>query len=287
MEFQNMPTETTCFPTRSWWSGLGLVGMLSFENYRPEDVLVYLNATIDNTWFVSILPLMFTVEPTRGGLKTFEVEVHLPPNTIGPVENMLTITAVAKVNSRTLAEATVNVRIYLITDVDEIVDGMPALVTVLEDDRVFSGTMRLYNLLDEPTEFHICAMGTWAERIPDLDFQGDMMLNSQERRTMTMSGHVDGELEPGVYRVELAIWTPGPDGGRVYVLNDTVDMEVIDLDEAYYGSFYMAILPYLVPIVGTLVVVLVLLRMRRRRRLEDLEEVPTGDTWPSPANQNP
>jgi len=287
MEFQNLPTDYSCFPTRSWWSGLGIVGMLSFENYRPEDVMVYLNATIDNTWFVSVYPLMFTVEPTRGSLKTFEVEVLLPPNTIGPLESTLVITAEARVPSRTLAYARVDVVIHVVIEVDEVVDGMPSLVTVLEDDRVFSGTFRLYNLMDEPMEYHVCAMGEWADRIPDLDFMGDAMLNPQERRTVTMMGHVDGELDRGVYVVELAIWTPGPDGGRVYVLSETVDMEVVEFDEAYYGPFYIVAMPYIVTIAGAAVAAFIILRARRRTRMEDLEEAPSVDNWPPLSHQNP
>jgi hypothetical protein len=274
MEFQNVPVDTLIYPTRNWQSMVTVPGTVSIENYRPEDVIIYLNATIDNGWFVSINPLMLHVSTTRLSMKHFKVFLHIPANTIGPSESVLQISAVAKIPSRTLTEVNISVNLHFLTNVDQILDSMASIVMVLDTDRVFTDTVRLNNLLDEPQEFHISALGEWADRIPDLDFSSiGITLNPMEQRNTNYLGHVEGELENGVYEVELALWTPDGEGGRTYILNRTVDMEVFTLTDDFFLSYVRLFLP--ITVITSIVavgVVVIYLRMRRQRRLAILNE---------------
>jgi hypothetical protein len=241
MEFQNMPSDTMIYPTCHWWNKVSMPGILTIENYRPEDVYIYLNVSIDNGWFVTINPLMYVVGTSRYDTRTFRVYLHVPPNTVGPGVSVLTIGALAKIPTRTLAEINASIDVHFLSNVDEMVDGTSSILFVDDTDRLVTDRMRLCNLLDRPQEFHICAMGEWEERIPDLDFHsGGVLLQPQEMRVTVFRGYLVEDVEPGVYQVDMAIWTPDGEGGRLYVLNWSVEMEVFTMQEDIITSIIVS-----------------------------------------------
>ena len=272
MEFQTLPTDTLVYPTRGWWNKITLPGILSIENYRPETVYIYLNATVDNGWFIVIDPLMYVVDPTRLDMRTFRVYLHVPPNTFGPGDSVLTIGAIAKVPTRTLSEINISIDVHFLSNVDEMLEALSPLILVTDAERLFTDSVRVCNLLDRPQEFHICALGAWGDRFPDLDFHsGGITLRPQELRNTVFRGHLEGDIEPGVYQVDLALWTPDGDGGRIYILNRTVDMEVFTWEDDFITSILMSGMTMLVITcaMATAVVALVL-KVRDRRRLARL-----------------
>jgi hypothetical protein len=274
MEFQNVPSDTMAYPTQGWWNKVYVPGMLVVQNYRPEEVFVYLNATIDNTWYVEVRPLMLRFDTTRLDMKSFQVILHIPPNTYGPEDSALVIQAEARSAARTLASAVIEVQVHILTNVDEVLDGMSSIILVLDQDRVFSDMVQLYNVMDVPMEYHISATGVWEDRLSDLDFHSHTLLNPQERRDVQIYGHVSGDVEPGVYQVDLALWTPDPSGNRTIILNRTVDMEFYTLEEDMIFTLLRAGVPIVIAIVTVCVVSLYIVLRRRRRGLGPV-------AWPS------
>lgn len=272
MEFQNVPTTMMFYPTRGWSANVAIPGVIMVENYRPDEVMVLFNASIDCDWFTSIEPVMMRFDTTRYDMRNFKVYLHIPPNTFGPSEATVTIRATATTGIRDLGEIQAEVVITLLNDVDQVIEGLSTFFIVHDEDRVFSGRVRLYNMLDVPQEFHISAMGDWESRLPDLDLQGTVVLNPQEQRDATLIGHLRDGLKPGEYRVDLALWTPNDDGGRIYILNKTVDMELISIKEDAVSTILRAGVPLVIlmsAVTGT--AVYLVLRRRHRRRLDDLQ----------------
>jgi hypothetical protein len=122
------------------------------------------------------------------------------------------------------------------------------------------------------------ALGEWAERIPDLDISGGgIILNPMEQRATTYLGHIEGDLEPGVYPVELALWTPDEVGGRTYILNRTVDLEIFSLDDGTVLTIVRVYLPiFIIVAVVAAGVAVVFLKLRGRRRLAQVKEEYAG-----------
>jgi hypothetical protein len=274
MEFVAFPERLEIYPTYSEVRPLMLQGLLSLENLHPEDVLVYMNASIDNGWPISLTPQQFVAPVTRSTIIEFDVYLHVPPYTFGPSDSLLAIVAEARNPSRTIATERAEVLVHIINNVHEVIDGFPDLISVYDEMRVFSGSMRLYNVLDEPQELHLCALGEWAERIHDLDFGSGVVLNGQERRRVAFSGILSDDVELGSYTVDLALWTPDGAGGRTIVLNFTVDMEVYTTRETVVDK-YFEYFHYTIPITIGLLVACVLLTVRwwRRRSRGETENV--------------
>lgn len=271
MEFQAVPGDFFMYPTRNWWASIKVQGWVAAENYRPEDAMVYLDASLDHSWFVMVDPPMFTVPTSRLSMESFVVTIQVPPHTFGPDGLTLTITAEAKTTSRTLMEVTSTVNLHFVSDVEEMIDGMGTVVTVFEPDMAFAGRLRLNNMLDRPQEFHLCAMGEWADRIPDLDLLGDgVQLAANEQRETSYLGHLEGDVELGIYRVELALWTPDGEGGRTFILNRTVEMEVVNTDTfnvSFLEEWLLVIVIVALTAVGVTVLTLRMYRRRQRARL--------------------
>ncbi len=278
IEFMSVPQSMDIYPTYSDYRPIELQGLLSIENLHPEDVRLYLNASIDNTWPVSISPQHYVVPMTRTTILSFEVLMHIPPYTYGPIDSQLTIVAEARNPTRTIATEQAEVNVHIIKNVDQVLDGFSQVILVFDDLRVFSGSARLYNVLDEPQELHLCALGKWADLIPDLDFGDGVMLNGQERRKVGFSGIVDESVDVGVYSVDLAVWTPNDAGGRTIVLNFTVEMEVFTTKETVVDKifeYYYYTFPALIG--ATVASVFLLLRWwRRRPGDEPSQAVPEG-----------
>jgi len=274
MEFQNLPSDMMRYPTKGWTGTTNVHGFVASENYRPEDVLIYLNASIDNNWFVSVYPMMFTAPTSHMAMEPFKVQVQVPPHTFGPDVSVLYITAIAKIQTRTLMEISTSVNLHFLSNVDEMLEGMASIVMVLDSDRTFSDRLTLSNLFDERQEFHLCALGEWADRIPDLDFHGGgVTLASMEQRNTVYMGHLQGDVEIGVFQVELALWTPDGEGGRTFILNRTVQMEVLNIDSlnvSFLEEFFLVII--IIAITAVAVAFLMLRWLKRRREAQLLEQ---------------
>lgn len=256
--------DMTAYPTGNWLSTLTITGTLVVENYRPDDVSVSLNGTSNCGWVVTVDPPMFRFGPTRQEMRIFSADVYIPPNSFGPAISILDLTAVAKFPSKDVMDSE-EVHIRIIDDVDAVMEGLSTFIQVNKEDRVFNGRVRLYNLMDVPQDFHICAIGDWSDRIPDLDFQGHTLLSPNERKEIAFLGHVSDDLEPGEYKLELALWTPGPDGEPTYILSRTVEMEIVALWEGDPLMLIKVGLSLLV-ITVTVTIVATVVFIRRRRR---------------------
>ncbi len=278
MEYISVPENMDIYPTYSDYRPIELQGLLSIENLHPEDVRLYLNASIDNTWPVSISPQHYIVPMTRTTILSFEVLMHIPPYTYGPIDSQLTIVAEARNPTRTIATERADVNVHIIKNVDRVLDGFSQVILVFDDLRVFSGSARLYNVMDEPQELHLCVLGEWADRIHDLDFGDGVLLNGQERRKVGFSGIVDESVEVGVYQVDLGVWTPNDAGGRSVVLNFTVEMEVFTMKETVLDKifeYYYWTFPAFIG--ATVAAVLLFVRWRRGRlRAEPSRAVQDG-----------
>lgn len=263
MEFQNLPTKVCYYPTRGWSTNAKVPGTLMVENYRPDDVMVYLNVTIQCEFFSFVDPNMLIFGPTRMTMSPFNININIPPNTFGPYESTLSITAVANTGIRDIAEMHQEITVTILGGVDQMVEGLSTFFVVHDDDRLFTGPLRISNMMDVPQEYHISAMGEWADKIPDLDFDSPVIVDPQEQRDTRFAGHLVKSVEEGEYRVDLAIWTPGEDGGRIIILNRTVDMEVMSLSEDLIFAIIRAGIPLLI-ISCTLLGTAVFLVARRR-----------------------
>ena len=238
MEFLMLPTDLSFYPTYTDYRPMHIVGMLSYENLHPEDVRIYMNASIDNSWYVSISPYLHTVSMTRTDIVEFDVYLQIPPHTYGPRDSVLTITAEAKNPTRTLTTESVELRVHILKEIDEVIDGFSGHVMVFDELRVFSGSARLYNPMDTTQEFHLGAAGEWEERIHDLDFGDGVLLNALERRRVGFSGIVDEDVGVGVHTVDLVVWIPDGSGGRSVILNLTVEMEVFTTRDTWVDNFF-------------------------------------------------
>ena len=242
------PEEIDIFPTYEGSRNLFILGRLTVDKYRPGNIIVNINTTLDIDWFFT--PDHHTIPFDHVGTHVafFTVTVSLPPHTMGPITARLDVRVYLSMAS-VYEEDTAFTVITVMPRSDEYLVNMPP--ESMAPNGMFDGKVTVYNLHDEELEFHLCALGEWAELMPDLDFQGSVVLASHEILETRFHGEVSDEVEEGSHRVEIGLWTPGPGEERIFVTIKNVTIHVEWDAEGLASIFVRFALPLIVMCVLT------------------------------------
>jgi hypothetical protein len=232
LSVQMTPSSLNYFPNQYWTQNLYIMGEVTMEKYRPDDVDVSINATIDTDWVVILEPMVMRFKEMGTRVQRFEVTIFVPYETFGPPVVNMEFRVSANIVGRTVedvAHATINV----IADVDQIMD-IPMKQVKLEVQQYIDGEVNLYNIMDYPLELHLTALLEWADKFPDLDFQSVVLLQPMERARTRFSGTLVGDLEPGDYNLPVALWTPDGEGGRTFITMENLTL-MVEKDPPLFG----------------------------------------------------
>ncbi len=258
------PNAVDVFPTNSWNLPIKFVGVVLFTKARPDDVFVDLEVTADVDWMLTYQPQTMVFSQVGEGLGTFQVTLMVPPMMAGPITVHVEAVAVVRLYGRDVRDSDASV-VTFVSNADEFMANVPDKIAVVGDGGV-DGQMRVYNLMDEQMEFHLCALGEWGERIPDLDFQLPVVLESLQMRQVRFHGSLSDEVGSGEYKVELALWTV-MDGEQMYVTSRNVTLVVAREGETLLRTVLRLGLFFL--LVGVVALAAVLYYVLRARRTAD------------------
>ena len=239
-----VPEVLHLFPTYAQVGRLELQGSVYCNKTRPDEVRVQIEASVDVDWSFMVQPEVIVFRGVGQRMHQFEIYLSVPPRTAGPPVVRMDFRAHAELAGR-VVECTAHSFLYIVQDVHGLVDSFPEMIDV-PPDRGVDGTAYIENILDEELEVHLSAVGEWDGLIPDLDFQQHIVLQPYEQRPARFHGRLSPSVEPGDHQLELAFWTPGPDGERTVITTVHVTLAVSeDLDEGLEGAVIRAAVPIL------------------------------------------
>ncbi len=232
-----VPEEVELFPTYAQVGRLEFQGNVYCNKTRPDEVRVHIEASVDVDWDFMIQPDIIVFRGVGQRMHSFEIYLSVPPRTAGPPVVNMHYRAYADLAGR-VEECTARSVLYIIQDVHGFVDSFPEEIHV-PPDRGVDGIAYIENIMDEELMVHLSATGDWDALIPDLDFQQLIVLEPYEQRPARFHGRLSSSVEPGDYPVELALWTPGPDGERVVITTVNTQLAVSDDLEEGLGGLVM------------------------------------------------
>ena len=275
------PEEIEIFPTYEGSRHLMVLGELTVYKYRPGNIRVHLQAQIDVDW--TITPLDNTVQFEHVGTQVvyFPVNIIIPPHTVGPISARVDLLAYFDTVGVDEGDSAVT-NITILPRSDEFLVNLPSESMAVNG--VFDGMVTVYNLQDQELEFHLCALGAWAMLMPDLDFQNSVVLAPNEAFETRYHGEISPDVQEGTHRVEIALWTPGPDGERIYVTIKEVSI-ILDWDwDGLTTTLGRFSIPLVIFSILTVACVAYYVRRRRHSYLEETEKEPppTAERQPLP-----
>lgn len=226
MSMDILPEDAELFPTYAQTGRIEFLGTIHCNKTRPDEVRVQIEGTCSEDWGLSIEPALVIFRHVGERHQQFHIYLPVPPRTAGPPLVTVDVRAFATFAGRT-EECTGQARLHIIQDTGAFLEGFPEKIVVPPDGGV-DGTAFVENVLDEPLELHICALGEWEGRIRGLDFQQEVVLRPYEQRPARFHGTLGPGVEAGVHHVEMALWTPSEDGGRSYITTMNVTLDVLE-----------------------------------------------------------
>ena len=220
------PEDLQLFPTYAQVGRLEFLGFVVCNKTRPDEIRVNIEGSVDVPWDFMIEPTIVVFRSVGEIRHPFNAYLSVPPRTAGPPLVTMNFRAYADLAGRNV-ECTTSARLHIVQDTHDFVDAFPDKVLV-PPDRGVDGTAFIENMLDRELEVHLSATGEWDALIPDLDFQQDIVLQPYEQRPARFHGRLSSDVEPGLYLVEMALWTPGEDGQRSFITTANVTLEVIE-----------------------------------------------------------
>jgi hypothetical protein len=261
-----VPEHLELFPTYAQFGTLELMGSVTCDKARPDEVRVYIEAWADVDWEFWVEPSMMVFRGVGEYIFHFDARLSVPPRTAGPPVVNMYFRAYADLISRTV-ECTDQSTLHIIQDVEGFVEAFPSEITVATD-RGVSGTASLENMLGEDLQVHISATGDWDALIPDLDFQQYIVLRPYEQRRASFYGRLSSSVEPGKYDVEMALWTPEDSGERTVITTVNVTIKVMeDPGDTLTDSVMRSLVPIVV-LVGAALGLVMYWYLRRRDQAE-------------------
>ncbi len=238
------PPEVFLFPTYAQIGPLEFLGNVYCDKTRPDEIRVYIEASVDVPWDFMIQPEVMIFRGVGERMHQFKMTLFVPPRTAGPPVVTMDFRAYADLAGRTI-DCTAQSVIHIVQDVDGFIESIPMEIQVPPDKGV-DGTMYIENLLDEELEVHIGATGDWNALLLDMDFQQPIVLQPYEQRPARFHGRLSNTVEPGDYLVELALWTPGGGGERMVITTANVTLHVMeDPGDSFGDSLLRSLVPLL------------------------------------------
>jgi hypothetical protein len=260
------PAEVEVFPTYEGTRHLVVLAELTVHKYRPGSIRVHVQARIDNEWMVTPADNTIPFDHVGANVAFLPFNIIIPPHTVGPITGRIDFLAYLDSVGMEEEDSAVS-NITVMPRSDEYLVNMPSEAMALNG--VLDGMVTVYNLHDQELEFHLCALGEWAELMPDLDFQNSVVLAPNEVFETRYHGEVSPDVEEGTYVVEIALWTPGPEGERIIITIREVSI-LIDWDaEGLTTTLVRFALPLVVVCVLTVAGVAYYVQRRRRSYLEE------------------
>ncbi len=263
---QMEPEELDIFPTYEGMRNLYLQGQLTVDKYRPGNIIVYIETILDIDWFFACDHQAIPFDHVGAHVAFFRVVVTLPAHTVGPITARLDVRAYLNM-AGVDEEDTAFTNIIVMPRYDDYLANVPSESMALNGN--FIGDVIVNNLHDEALEFHLSALGEWGELIPDLDFIQAVELAPNEVMETRFHGTIDDEVEEGSYKVDIGLWTPGPEDEHIVITILTVTIHV-DWDLEGIDSILLRIVaPLVIFSILTAAGVAYYLRRRRRSYLEE------------------